>query len=152
MVLVKLFKPTRGRIAIFIILFAAIALLDQVFLFFPQSPLTYNFFNGGTIPFLVYLIVIPYIVSCLIPAFFIREFRHAKLHEYFEKRSPKASGDMTDVLDNYEELQDRYAKSMREAFQKMEAEKAKTEEKPEPKKAKKARKRKRAGARKGRRR
>jgi hypothetical protein len=156
MILVKLFKPTKGRIAIFIILFAVIALLDQTFLFFPQSPLTYNVFNGGTIPFIVYLIVIPYIVSCIVPAFFIREFRHAKLHEYFEKHVPKASGDVTEVLDNYEELQDRYARSMREAFQKTEEkaemERTKTEEhQPKPKKARKIR-RKAARARTGRRR
>jgi hypothetical protein len=137
MVWVKLFKPTWGRIAIFIILFAAISLLDQVFLFFPESPLTYNVFGAGALPFIAYLLIIPYIVSCVVPAFFIREFRHAKIHEFVGKhrKKPTIEG-MIDTMEDYEQLQERYARSLKKPFQK-------PEEKPKPKKAKKSRTRRR---------
>ena len=132
MVWVKLFKPTWGRIAIFIILFAAISLLDQAFLFFPESPLTYNVFGYGALPFIVYLLIIPYIVSCVVPAFFIREFRHAKIHEFVErhKKKPTIEG-VIDTMEDYEQLQERYASSLKKPFQE-------PEEKPKPKKAKKS--------------
>ncbi|UCD06898.1 MAG: hypothetical protein JSW41_03620 [Candidatus Aenigmatarchaeota archaeon] len=134
MVWVKLFKPTWGRIAIFIILFAAIALLDQTFLFFPESPLTYNVIDSAAIPFIVYLIVIPYIVSCVVPAFFIREFRHAKIHEFVEKHKKKPTVEgVIDTIEDYEQIQERYAKSLKKPFQK-------PEEKPKPKGSKKSRK------------
>jgi hypothetical protein len=139
MVWVRLFKPTTGRIAIFIILFAAIALLDQYFLFFPQSPITYNLFGSASVHFVVLLLLIPYIVSCIIPAIYIREFRHAKLREFAapEERK-KMSGDETiGAMESYEDVQERYARSLRP-------------KKPEPKKPEKetkARNRKKPGAR-----
>jgi hypothetical protein len=118
MVWVKLFKPTRGRIAIFIILFALIALLDQTFLFFPESPLTYNLFGSGALPFILYLLVIPYIVSCIIPAVYIKEFRHARIHEFTGRHEhKKPSGDATKSMDAYEDMQERYARSLRKPLE-----------------------------------
>ena len=134
MVWVKLFKPTWGRIAIFIILFAAISLLDQAFLFFPESPLTYNVFGAGALPFIVYLLIIPYIVSCVVPAFFIREFRHAKIHEFVERHKKKSTTEgVIDTMEDYEQLQERYARSLKKPFQEPEE-----KSKPETKRAKKS--------------
>lgn len=121
MVWIKLFKPTLGRIAIFIVLFSVIALLDQVFLFFPESPLTYNIFDSAGVPFLIYLIVIPYIASCIIPAFFVREFRHAKIHEFVEhqRKKPVVEG-VTETMEDYEKIQESYAKSLKKPLLKAE--------------------------------
>ena len=122
MVWVKLFKPTWGRIAIFIVIFALIALLDQFFLFFPESPLTYNVFGSGAAQFILYLVLIPYVASCIIPAFYMREMRHAKIHEFFEhhkhpeKRS--TSDDAVGAMDDYDKIQESYAKSLKKPFQK----------------------------------
>jgi hypothetical protein len=123
MVLAKLFKPTVGRIAIFIILFAAIALLDQAFLFFHVSPMTYNMFGPAGLYFVVFLLIIPYIISCIIPALYIREFRHAKLHEFVETRMKKpqyqklSPGGVVDTLEDYEEIQEKHATSGKKSLQ-----------------------------------
>ncbi len=136
MVWVKLFKPTVGRIAIFIILFAAIALLDQAFLFFPVSPITYNMFGSAALHFLVFLLIIPYIISCVGPAFYIREFRHAKLHEFVEehkkKEYPKIEG-VIESMEDYEKVQENYAGSLKKSARK-------PAKKPETKTTKKVRK------------
>lgn len=121
MVWVKLFKPTVGRIAIFIILFAAIALLDQAFLFFPVSPITYNMFGPAALHFLVFLLIIPYIISCILPAFYIREFRHAKLHEFVEEHKKKEYPKIEGVIENmedYEKMQENYAGSIKKSTKK----------------------------------
>lgn len=129
MVWVKLFKPTWGRLAVFLILFAIIALLDQHFLFFTVSPMTYNVFGPAAAHFIMFLLIIPYIISCIVPAFFIREWRHAKVHEFVEshKKKPKIERieGTVDVIEDYEEIQERYAKSL----------KSKIKEKPKTKKS-----------------
>lgn len=117
MVLTKLFKPTWGRLAIFIILLAVIALLDQQFLFFTVSPITYNLFGPAAAHFIVFLLIIPYIISCVVPAFFIREWRHAKLHEFVEHHKKKTRVERiegtVDAIEDYEDIQEKYAGSMR---------------------------------------
>lgn len=147
MVLAKLFKPTVGRIAIFIILFAAIALLDQAFLFFPVSPMTYNLFGSAALYFVVFLLIIPYIISCIIPALYIREFRHAKLHEFVEARRKKpeyqklSPGGVVDTLEDYEEVQEKHT-SGKKSLQQPKARTA-----PKKKKKPKARKKTRTARR-----
>lgn len=136
MVWVKLFKPTWGRIAVFIVLFAIIALLDQTFLFFPESPLTYNVFSTGTAQFLIYLLIIPYLASCVIPAFFIREFRHAKIHEFVKRQNKKPTIEGTvDAVEDYDKVQDDYASSLKKPLQK-------AKEKPKTRKKTRTRRRK----------
>lgn len=129
MVWVKLFKPTWGRLAVFLILFAIIALLDQYFLFFTVSPMTYNVFGPAAAHFIVFLLIIPYIISCIVPAFFIREWRHAKVHEFVEshKKKPKIERieGAVDVIESYEEIQEKYVKSL----------KSKIKERPKTKKS-----------------
>ena len=121
---VKLFKPTWGRIAIFIILFAAFALLDQQFLFFPESPLTYNLFGSGAVNFVIFILIVPYILSCIIPAVYIKEFRHAKLHEFTGSRErdgtpgKKPVGEVMEDIEDYEEVQESYARSLRKPLEK----------------------------------
>lgn len=138
MVWVKLFKPTWGRIAIFIILFAIIALLDQYFLFFPNSPLTYNVFGPGAVSFFIFLVLIPYAASCIIPAFFIREFRHAKIHEFLEHHQKKPIiGGVEDSLDDYENIQNKYAKSLKKPFEEIKKEVHRSKSKPNKTKKKK---------------
>ena len=140
MVWVKLFKPTVGRIAIFIILFATIALLDQNLLFFHVSPITYNMFGSAGLHFIVFLLIIPYIISCILPAFYIREFRHAKLHEFVEERKKKEYPKIEGVIENmedYEKVQENYAGSMKKPVKKL-ASKAKV---TKPKTRKRPRKR-----------
>jgi hypothetical protein len=144
MVWIKLFKPTWGRLAVFLILFAIIALLDQYFLFFTVSPMTYNVFGPAAAHFIMFLLIIPYIISCIVPAFFIREWRHAKVHEFVEshKKKPKIERieGAVDVIDDYEEIQERYAKSLKSRIKKPKTKKSQTKKAKTVKRKRKDRK------------
>jgi len=71
-------------------------------------------------------LIIPYIISCVVPAFFIREWRHAKVHEFIEKHKKKPSTDVMENIEDYEEIQERYARSLRKSLQKPKRKKEKT--------------------------
>ena len=62
--------PTRGRILLFIIIFILIFLYDTAFAPFPGSPVVDNLgTQEGATSFVLYILVLPYVLSCLIPAF-----------------------------------------------------------------------------------
>lgn len=93
--------PTRGRILLFIIIFILIFLYDTAFAPFPGSPVVDNLgTQEGATSFVLYILVLPYILSCLIPAFLglrkrrffrlvsLRRFMHPRqaLHEQRQAR------------------------------------------------------------------
>lgn len=85
------FAPTRGRIILFIIIFLLIFVYDTAFVPFPGSPVADNLATqDGAMSFVIYILVIPYILSSLIPAFFgLRKkkfIRLASLREFFSPR------------------------------------------------------------------
>ena len=84
--------PTRGRILIFLVLFIAIFVYDTAFTPFPGSPVVDNLATqDGATSFLLYILILPYILSCLLPAFMgLRKrkfFRVANLAEFMQPRS-----------------------------------------------------------------
>jgi hypothetical protein len=83
--------PTRGRIILFIIIFALVFLYDTAFAPFPGSPVVDNMDSQeGATSFVIYILVLPYILSCLIPAFFgmrkMKFLRLVSLREFFQPR------------------------------------------------------------------
>jgi hypothetical protein len=83
--------PTRGRIFLFVIIFIGVFLYDTAFAPFPGSPVVENITTqDGATSFLLYILVLPYILSCLIPAFFglrkRRFFRLSSLNEFMHPR------------------------------------------------------------------
>jgi hypothetical protein len=85
------FAPTRGRIILFIIIFLLVFVYDTAFAPFPGSPVVDNLASQeGAMSFVIYILVIPYILSSLIPAFFgLRKkkfIRLASLREFFSPR------------------------------------------------------------------
>jgi len=87
MSLKNLFKPTKGRIALFLLLFFVIGAIDTNLRLFQSSPLIYNFWSTGAPEFIIYMLLVPYILSCIIPEIvFYRsraETRMASLRDYF---------------------------------------------------------------------
>ena len=62
--------PTRGRILLFVILFVLIILYDTMFAPFPGSPIVDNMnTQEGTVSFVLYILILPYILSAVLPAF-----------------------------------------------------------------------------------
>jgi len=91
--------PTRGRILLFLIIFIMIFLYDTAFAPFPGSPVAENLSTqDGASSFVLYILLLPYILSCLIPAFFglrkkrfwrlssLKEFMHPR--HGFERQKP----------------------------------------------------------------
>jgi hypothetical protein len=83
--------PTRGRILLFMIIFILVFVYDTAFAPFPGSPVVENLTQQqGMISFVVYILVLPYILSCFIPAFFgMRKkkfIRLVNLKRYFYTR------------------------------------------------------------------
>ena len=63
--------PTRGRILLFIIIFMMVFVYDTAFAPFPGSPVVDNLATqDGAMSFVLYILLLPYILSCLLPAFF----------------------------------------------------------------------------------
>lgn len=83
--------PTRGRILLFVILFVLIILYDTAFAPFPGSPLAENLSTqDGAASFVLYMLVLPYILSCLIPAFAgLRKKRFLRLSRLSEFMHPR---------------------------------------------------------------
>jgi hypothetical protein len=83
-----LFKPTKGRIALFLLLFFVIGALDTNLYLFQNSPLIYNFWTTGAPEFVIYMLLVPYLLSCILPEIiFFRSranTRMANLGEYFK--------------------------------------------------------------------
>lgn len=83
--------PTRGRILLFTIIFLLVFVYDTAFAPFPGSPVVGNLGSQeGALSFVVYILVLPYILSCLIPALLgmrkRRFMRLARLREFFYSR------------------------------------------------------------------
>ncbi len=83
--------PTRGRIMLFVMIFVMIFLYDTVFQPFPGSPVVENLgTQQGAFSFVAYILVLPYILSCLLPAFAgLRKkkfLRMARLTEFMHPR------------------------------------------------------------------
>ncbi len=89
------FAPTRGRILLFVIIFILVFVYDTAFAPFPGSPVAENLgTQDGAASFVIYILVLPYILSCLIPAFFgmrkMKFLRMATLKEFMHPRqSPR---------------------------------------------------------------
>ncbi len=83
----NLFRPTKGRIALFLLLFFVIGALDTNMRLFQNSPLIYNFWSTGAPEFIIYMLLVPYALSCIIPEIvFYRsraDTRMASLRDYF---------------------------------------------------------------------
>ncbi len=83
----NLFKPTKGRIALFLLLFFVIGALDTNMRLFQNSPLIYNFWSTGAPEFIIYMLLVPYVLSCIVPEIvFYRsraDTRMANLRDYF---------------------------------------------------------------------
>ncbi len=83
--------PTRGRILLFIIIFILVFVYDTAFAPFPGSPVVDNLnTQDGATSFVLYILVLPYILSCLIPAFLglrkRRFFRLVSLRRFMHPR------------------------------------------------------------------
>ena len=83
--------PTRGRMILFMLIFVSVFLYDTAFAPFPGSPVVENMGNQeGATSFLLYILILPYILSCLIPAFLglrkRRFFRLSNLAEFMHAR------------------------------------------------------------------
>lgn len=87
--------PTRGRILLFVIIFILVLLYDTMFMPFPGSPVVESLSTQeGATSFLLYILILPYILSCLLPAFGglrkKRFWRLSRLNEFMHPRhSPK---------------------------------------------------------------
>jgi hypothetical protein len=83
--------PTRGRILLFIIIFMMVFLYDTAFAPFPGSPVVENLATQeGASSFVLYILVLPYILSCLIPAFFgLRKRKFLRLSSLMEFMHPR---------------------------------------------------------------
>jgi hypothetical protein len=83
--------PTRGRIVLFVILFVLIFLYDTLFAPFPGSPVVDNLgTQEGATSFLLYILILPYILSCLLPAFAgLRKKRFWRLSSLREFMHPR---------------------------------------------------------------
>jgi hypothetical protein len=84
--------PTRGRILLFVILFVLIFIYDTMFAPFPGSPVVDNLATQeGASSFVLYILIMPYILSALLPAFAglrKRKFlRLSRLSEFMHHRS-----------------------------------------------------------------
>ena len=83
--------PTRGRIVLFLIIFVLVIVYDTLFAPFPGSPVMANLdTQEGATSLVLYVLILPYILSCLIPAFFgLRKrkfFRLVSLRRFFYTR------------------------------------------------------------------
>jgi hypothetical protein len=85
------FAPTRGRILLFLIIFLLVFVYDTAFAPFPGSPIVDNLATqDGAMSFVIYILVIPYILSSLIPAFFgLRKKKFIRLTNLKEFFSPR---------------------------------------------------------------
>jgi len=83
----NLFKPTKGRIALFALFFFVIGALDTNLLLFQNSPLLFNFWATGSPDFVIYMLLLPYLLSCILPEIIFfksrANTRMANLGEYF---------------------------------------------------------------------
>jgi hypothetical protein len=144
--------PTRGRILLFMVIFLLIFIYDTAFAPFPGSPLIENLgTQEGATSFVLYILVLPYILSCLIPALmglrkrkFIRlaslmEFMHHRpeLHEHkstrqqtfiFPEGTPVEENKMAQSRDTLDDLEASQVKEASPAVQK----KKKPARKPKP--------------------
>ena len=85
------FKPTKSRIFLFVMVFLLIAVYDTGFQPFPDSPVMADPLGKAAQSFVVYFLVLPYILSCLLPSLFElrkrRIFRTARLTEFLRPYS-----------------------------------------------------------------
>ena len=83
--------PTRGRILLFLMIFVMVFLYDTAFAPFPGSPVVENLATQeGASSFVLYILVLPYVLSCLIPAFFgLRKRRFLRLSSLKEFMHPR---------------------------------------------------------------
>lgn len=83
--------PTRGRILLFVIIFVLVLLYDTMFMPFPGSPVVDNLATqDGATSFLIYILILPYILSCILPALGglrkKRFWRLSRLNEFMHPR------------------------------------------------------------------
>jgi hypothetical protein len=83
--------PTRGRILLFMIIFVSVFLYDTAFAPFPGSPVVENLSTqDGASSFVLYILLLPYILSCLLPAFMgLRKKRFIRLASLTEFMHPR---------------------------------------------------------------
>jgi hypothetical protein len=85
------FKPSASRIFIFIVVFIFVSVYDLTLKPFPDSPVITNI-GGASQSFLINFLVIPYILSCILPSLAeLRKkkiFRHAKIWEFIMHEKP----------------------------------------------------------------
>ncbi len=83
--------PTRGRILLFMIIFVSVFLYDTAFAPFPGSPVVENLDSQeGASSFVLYILLLPYILSCLLPAFMgLRKKRFIRLANLPEFMHPR---------------------------------------------------------------
>lgn len=105
-----LFRPTKGRIALFLLLFFVIGAFDTNLYLFQNSPLLYTFWTTGAPEFIIYLLLVPYVLSCILPEIIFfrsrKNTRMANLRDYFEPAqitAPTEQAHTLDVMSAYEE-------------------------------------------------
>jgi hypothetical protein len=83
--------PTRGRILIFLVIFLLVFVYDTMFAPFPGSPVADNMgTQEGATSFLLYILLLPYILSCLLPAFLgLRKRKFLRLANLTEFMHPR---------------------------------------------------------------
>ena len=85
------FKPSASRIFIFIIVFIFVSVYDLTLKPWPDSPVITNI-AGASQTFVVNYLIIPYILSCILPSLAeLRKkkiFRHAKIWEFLMHDKP----------------------------------------------------------------
>jgi hypothetical protein len=85
------FKPSKSRIFIFILVFIFVSIYDFTLKPWPDSPIITNI-GGASQSFVINYLVIPYILSCILPSLAeLRKkkiFRHAKIWEFLMHEKP----------------------------------------------------------------
>ena len=85
------FKPSKSRIFIFILVFILVSIYDLTLRPFPDSPVITNI-GGASQTFVINFLIIPYILSCILPSLAeLRKrkiFRHAKIWEFITHDRP----------------------------------------------------------------
>ncbi len=91
MVVKDFLAPTRGRIVLFLIMFILILVYDTALTPFPDSPIIESITTqAGAMTFVLYILFIPYILSCIIPAFMgMRHKRYIRLTNLTEFMQPR---------------------------------------------------------------
>lgn len=160
------FAPTRGRILVFVMIFLLVFIYDTMFAPFPGSPVVDNLdTQDGATSFLLYILVLPYVLSSLLPAFMglrkrrffristLTEFMHPRPEHHAQKPSkqqtfvfpagtPTESSSMTpqatDSLDSVEESQQHESSTPKPLARKKAASTLKGARKPAKRSVKKA--------------